>query len=74
LGGSVTKRKAITQGQGSNSIRPRYVPPLGTPARTGGGQRPAQYAPQGTPQTVHTCQAAPTGTPARPAGHSTVTT
>jgi hypothetical protein len=32
------KRKAITQGQGSSSIRPRYVPPQGTPARPGGGQ------------------------------------
>jgi hypothetical protein len=35
------KRKAITQGQGSSSIRPRYVPPQGTLARPGGGQRPA---------------------------------
>jgi hypothetical protein len=43
------KRKAITQGQGSSSVRPRYVPPQGTPVRTGGGQRPAQYTPQGTP-------------------------
>jgi hypothetical protein len=48
------KRKAITQGQGSSSIRPRYVPPQGTPARPGGGQRTAQFAPQGTPQTAHT--------------------
>ena len=48
------KRKAITQGQGSSSIRPRYVPPQGTPARPGGGQRPAQYAPLRTPQTPHT--------------------
>jgi hypothetical protein len=39
------KRKAITQGQGSSSIRPRYVPPQGTPARPGGGQQPAQYVP-----------------------------
>jgi hypothetical protein len=39
------KRKAITQGQGSSSIRPRYVPPQGTPARPRGEQRPAQYAP-----------------------------
>jgi hypothetical protein len=68
------KRKAVTQGQGSSSVRPRYVPPQGTPARTGGGQRPAQYAPQGTPQTPHTRQAAPTGTPARPAGQSAGTT
>jgi hypothetical protein len=35
------KRKAITQGQESNSVRPHYVPPQGTLARTGGGQRPA---------------------------------
>jgi hypothetical protein len=31
------KRKAITQGKGSSSIRPRYVPPQATPARPGGG-------------------------------------
>jgi hypothetical protein len=31
------KRKAITQGQGSSNIRPRNVPPHGTPARPGGG-------------------------------------
>jgi hypothetical protein len=43
------KRKAIAQGQGSSSVRPRYVPPQGTLARPGGGPRPAQYAPQGTP-------------------------
>jgi hypothetical protein len=43
--------KAITQGQGSSSVRSRYVPPQGTPARTGGGQRLARFAPQGTPQT-----------------------
>jgi hypothetical protein len=60
------KRKAITQGQGSSSIRPRYVPPQGAPARLGGGPRPTQYAPQGTPQTPHTRQAAPTSTPTRP--------
>jgi hypothetical protein len=36
------KRKAITQGQGSSSICPCYVPPQGTPARPGGGPRPAQ--------------------------------
>jgi hypothetical protein len=65
------KRKAITQGQGSSSVRPRYVPPQGTPARTGGGQRPAQFAPQGTP---HTRPAAPTGTPTRFAGQSAGTT
>jgi hypothetical protein len=62
------KRKAISQGQGSSNIRPRYVPPQGTPARLGGGPRPAQYALQGTPQTPHTRRAAPTGTPARPTG------
>jgi hypothetical protein len=59
------KRKAITQGQGSSSVRPRYVAPQGTPARTGGGQRPTQFAPQGTPQTPHTRPVAPSGTPAR---------
>jgi hypothetical protein len=59
------KRKAITQGQRSSSVCPCYVPPQGTPARTGGGQRLAQFAPQGTPQTPQTRQAAPTGTPAR---------
>jgi hypothetical protein len=46
------KRKAITQGLGSSSIRPRYVPPQGTPAHPGGGQqsyqRPARYTPQAT--------------------------
>jgi hypothetical protein len=30
------KRKAITQRQGSSSIRPRYAPPQGTPARPKG--------------------------------------
>jgi hypothetical protein len=68
------KRKAITQGQGSSSIRPRYVPPQGTSARPAGGQRPAQYTPQATPQTPHTCLAALTGTPMRPAGQGTITT
>jgi hypothetical protein len=53
------KRKATTKGQGSSNIHPRYVPPQGTPARTGGGQRPAQYTSQGTPPTR---QAALTGT------------
>jgi hypothetical protein len=48
------KRKAIAQGQGSSSVRPRYVPPQGTPARPEGGPRLAHYAPQGTPQTPHT--------------------
>jgi hypothetical protein len=65
------KRKAITQGQGSSSIHPHYVPPQGTPARPGGGQRLAQYTPLASPQTR---QAAPTGTPMRPAGQGTVTT
>jgi hypothetical protein len=65
------KRKAISQGQGSSSVRPRYVPPNGTPVRTGGGQRPAQYTPQGTPPTR---QATPTGTSAKFSGQSTGTT
>jgi hypothetical protein len=30
------KRMAISQGQGSRSVRPRYDPPQGTPARIGG--------------------------------------
>jgi hypothetical protein len=68
------KRKAITQGQGSSSVRPRYVPPQGTPAHTGGGQRPAQFAPQGTPHTPHTHPATPAGTPARFVGQSVGTT
>jgi hypothetical protein len=62
------KRKAISQGQGSSSVRPRNVPPQGTPAHLGGGPRPAQYAPQGSPRTPPTRQAAPTGTPVRPTG------
>jgi hypothetical protein len=53
------KRKAITQGQESSSVCPCYVPPQGTPALTGGGQRPAQFTPQRTPPTH---QATPTGT------------
>jgi hypothetical protein len=56
------KRKAISQGQGSSSIHPRYVPPLGTPVHTGEGQRLAQHTPQGTPPTR---QATPTGTPTK---------
>jgi hypothetical protein len=52
------ERKAIAQGQGSSSVHPRYVPPQGTPARLGGGPRPAH-------------QAAPTGTPTRPIGQKT---
>jgi hypothetical protein len=54
------KRKAISQGQGSSSVRPRYVPPQGAPVHTRGGQRPTQHTPQGTPPTR---QATPTGTP-----------
>jgi hypothetical protein len=65
------KRKAIIQGQGSSSVRPCYVLPQGTPARPGGGPRPAQYTPQGSPRTPPTCQASPTGTPARPTGQKT---
>jgi hypothetical protein len=48
------KRKAITQGQGSNNLCPRYVLPQGTPAHPGGGPRLAQYTPHGTPRTPHT--------------------
>jgi hypothetical protein len=62
------KRKAIAQGQGSSSVCPRCVLPQGTPARSGGGPCPVQYAPQGSPRTPPTHQAAPTGTPARPTG------
>jgi hypothetical protein len=65
------KRKAISQGQGSNNVCPRYIPPQGTPVRTGGGQRPAQYTPQETPPTR---QAAPTGTPTKFSGQSAGTT
>jgi hypothetical protein len=65
------KRKAITQGQGSSSVSPRYVLPQGTPTRSGGGPHPAQYAPQGSPRTPPTRQAASTGTPARPTGQKT---
>jgi hypothetical protein len=65
------KRKAITQGQGSNSVHPRYVPPQGTPARLGGGPHPAQYAPQGSPRTPPTRQASPTSTPVRPTEQKT---
>jgi hypothetical protein len=32
------KRKAISQGQGSSSVRPHYSSPQGTLVRTGGGQ------------------------------------
>jgi hypothetical protein len=62
------KRKAISQGQGSSSVRPHYVSPQGTPTRPGGGPRPAQYAPQGSPRTPPTRQATPTSTPTRSAG------
>jgi hypothetical protein len=65
------KRKAISQGQGSSSVRPRYTPPQGTPVRTEGGQRPAQHTPQGTPPT---CQAAPTSTPTKFSGQGVGTT
>jgi hypothetical protein len=65
------KNKAISQGQGSSSVRPRYVPFQGTAVRTGGGQHPAQYTPQGTPSTR---QAAPTGTPTKFSWQSASTT
>jgi hypothetical protein len=65
------KRKAISQGQGSSSVSTRYVPPQGTPTRSGGGPRPAQYTSQGSPRTPPTRQAAPTGTLARPIGQKT---
>jgi hypothetical protein len=39
------KRKAISQDQGSSSVRPRYSSPQGTLVHTGGGQRPAQHSP-----------------------------
>jgi hypothetical protein len=42
------KRKAISQGQGSSSVHPRYVPPQGTPTRLG-GPRPVQQSPLRTP-------------------------
>ena len=71
------KRKAITQGQGSSSIHPRFALPQDTPARSGEGQQsyqhPAQQTPQATPQTSCPRQAAPTGTLARPAGQNTAT-
>jgi hypothetical protein len=65
------KRKAISQGQGSSSIHPRYSSPQGTPVRTGGGQRPVQHSPQRTPPTR---QATPTGTPVKFSGQSAGTT
>jgi hypothetical protein len=67
------KRKAITQGHGNNSIRPRYAPPQGTPARLGGRPQSYQRPAQQTPQTPRTRQAAPTGTSARPAGQGIAT-
>jgi hypothetical protein len=60
------KRKAISQGQGSSSVCPRYISPQGTPTRPEGGPRLAQYAPQGSPRIPPTRQATPTGTPTRP--------
>jgi hypothetical protein len=65
------KRKAITQGHGSSSVHPRYVPPQGTPTHPGGGPRLAQYTPQGSPRIPPTRQAATTGTPVRPTGQKT---
>jgi hypothetical protein len=65
------KRKAISQGQGSSSVRPCYVSPQGTPTRPGGGPRPAQYAPQGSPRTPPTHQVASIATPTRPTGQKT---
>jgi hypothetical protein len=65
------KRKAISQGQGSSSVRPRYVSPQGTPTRPGGGPRPAQYAPKGSPRIPPTRQATPTSTPTRSAVQKT---
>jgi hypothetical protein len=43
----------------------------GCDTRLGGGPCLAQYAPQGTPQTPHIRQAAPTSTLARPTGQKT---
>jgi hypothetical protein len=65
------KRKAITKGQGSSSVRPLYVPPQGTPTRPGEGPCPAQYTPQRSPRTTPTRQVAPTGTPTRPTTQKT---
>jgi hypothetical protein len=65
------KRKAISQGQGSNIVRPRYGSPQGTLVRTRGGQRPAQHSPQGTPLTR---QATPTSTSTNFSGQSAGTT
>jgi hypothetical protein len=69
------KRKAITQGQGSSNIRPRFAPPQDTPARSGGWQqsyqRPTQHTPQATTQTLRPRLAAAISTPVRPAGQNT---
>jgi hypothetical protein len=65
------KKKDISQGQGSNSVRPRYSSPQGTPVRTGGGQRPVQQSPQRTPSTR---QATPTSTSTKFLGQSAGTT
>jgi hypothetical protein len=65
------KRKAISQGKGSSSVRPRYSLPQGTPVRTDGGQRPVQQSPQRTPPPR---QATPTGTPMKFSGQSAGTT
>jgi hypothetical protein len=65
------KRKAISQGQGSSSVRPRYSSPQGTPVRTSGGQRPVQQSPLRTPPPR---QATPTGTPTKLSGQSPGTT
>jgi hypothetical protein len=65
------KRKAISQGQGSSSVRPRYSSPQGTPVHTGGGQHPVQQSPLRTPPPR---QATPTGTPTKFSGQSPGTT
>jgi hypothetical protein len=64
-------------GTGGISSRPRYTQPQSTPTRLGGGQRsyqrPIQQTPQATPQTPCPRQAAPAGTPTRPAGQNNAT-
>jgi hypothetical protein len=65
------KRKATSQGQGSNSVCPHYSSPQGTLVRTGGGQRPVQQSPQRTPPTR---QATTTGTSMKFSGQSAGTT
>jgi hypothetical protein len=64
------KRKAISQGQGSSSVRPRYSSPQGTPTRPG-GPRPVQQSPLRTPPPR---QATPIGTPTKFSGQSPSTT